>query len=41
MKIKTVKVSEKGQIAIPKDIRIDIDIEKGDELIIVQSGNKS
>ena len=35
-----VKVSEKGQIAIPKDIRVEIGIDKGDELVIIQSGNK-
>ena len=40
MKIKTVKVSEKGQIAIPKDIRITIGIDKGEELVVIQSGNK-
>jgi len=40
MKIKTVKVSEKGQIAIPRDIRISIGIGKGDELIIIQSGDR-
>ena len=40
MKMKMVKVSEKGQIAIPKDIRVEIGIDKGDELVIIQSGNK-
>ena len=38
--MKTVKVSGKGQISIPKDIRISIGIDKGDELVIVQSGDK-
>jgi AbrB family looped-hinge helix DNA binding protein len=37
---KTVKVSEKGQIAIPADIRKETGIRQGDELIIVQEGNK-
>ncbi len=32
---KTVKVSEKGQIAIPREIRNAMDLEKGDELIII------
>ena len=40
MQVKTVKVSEKGQIAIPLDIREAIGIKKGDELIIMQDGNK-
>ena len=40
MQVKTVKVSEKGQIAIPLDIREAIGIKKGDELIVVQDGNK-
>jgi len=38
--IKTVTVSEKGQIAIPFDIREAIGIHKGDELIIVESEGK-
>ena len=40
MQVKTVKVSEKGQIAIPLDIREAIGIKKGDELIVMQDGNK-
>lgn len=40
MKIKSVKVSDKGQISIPQDIREIIGIEKGDELIIFQEGDK-
>ena len=34
MAIKTVKVSDKGQIAIPQSIRENMGIEKGDELIL-------
>lgn len=40
MSIKTVKVSDKGQIAIPQDIRENVGIQKGDELILVQEGDK-
>lgn len=40
MKIKSVKISEKGQIAIPLDIREELGLKKGDELLIVQEGNK-
>ena len=38
--IKTIKVSEKGQIAIPHLIRETLGINKGDELVIIQIGNK-
>lgn len=40
MIVKTVKVSDKAQIAIPLDIREKIGIQKGDELILVQDGQK-
>ncbi len=40
MIIKTVKVSEKGQIAIPLEIREEAKISKGDELIIMQDGKR-
>jgi AbrB family looped-hinge helix DNA binding protein len=36
MIVKTVKVSDKGQIAIPQEIREEAGIKKGEELIIVQ-----
>ena len=36
MTVKTVKVSDKGQIAIPLDIRQLAGIEKGDELIVME-----
>ena len=32
--LKTVNVSEKGQIAIPKDVQELLDIKKGDRLIL-------
>jgi AbrB family looped-hinge helix DNA binding protein len=40
MTIKTVKVSEKGQIAIPTEIREKMEINKGDELILFQIDGK-
>jgi len=36
--IKTIKVSEKGQIALPKDVRESAGIEVGDSLLLVQKG---
>ena len=35
-----VKMSEKGQIAIPKCIREEAGLDKGDELIILLKGKK-
>ena len=40
MTITTVRVSEKGQIAIPQSIRNILGIEKGDDLVIIQSNGK-
>lgn len=40
MEIKTVRVSDKGQIAIPTSIREKIGIEKGDELVLFESKGK-
>ena len=40
MCIKTVKVSGKGQIAIPRQVQRDLDIKKGDEFILVTKDNK-
>jgi len=37
MEIKTVKVSEKGQIAIPTSMRDAIGINQGDELLLVEA----
>lgn len=39
MKVKTVKVSDKGQIAIPKEMRNILQIEKGDEVLLIAEGN--
>lgn len=36
MIIKTIKVSDKGQIAIPQEIRKEAGIKEGEELIIIQ-----
>lgn len=40
IKFKTIKVSKKGQIAIPSDIREDIGISEGDELLLVKKGKR-
>ena len=40
MIVKTVKVSDKGQIAIPQIVREQAGIRKGDELIIIQTDGK-
>ncbi|MBI2141069.1 AbrB/MazE/SpoVT family DNA-binding domain-containing protein [Candidatus Woesearchaeota archaeon] len=40
MKVKTVKMSEKGQIAIPLEIREAIGLKKGDELLLLQEGER-
>ena len=40
MKIKTIKVSAKGQIAIPLEMRKSAGLRKGDELVVIQKGNK-
>lgn len=38
--MKTIRVSEKGQIAIPIEMRERLGIKKGDELIIVRDKGK-
>jgi AbrB family looped-hinge helix DNA binding protein len=40
MAVKTVKVSDKGQIAIPQSIRERMGIQKGDELVLFQVDEK-
>ena len=40
MEIKTVRVSEKGQIAIPTSMRENIGIEQGDDLLLVEAEGK-
>jgi len=38
--LKTVNVSEKGQIAIPKEIRTLLGIKKGDRLVLAAKNKK-
>lgn len=40
MQIKTIKVSEKGQIAIPKEIRETLGIKEGEELLLFQRNDQ-
>lgn len=40
MEIKTIKMSEKGQIAIPRLIREKIGLDKGDELLLFEVDGK-
>ena len=40
MKIKTVKISDKGQIAIPNEIRKEAGMHKGDELILMHEDGR-
>lgn len=38
--IKTVKISDKGQISIPKAIREAMDLREGETLVMVSDGKK-
>ena len=38
--IKTVKISDKGQISIPKDIREELNLKEGETLILITDGEK-
>jgi AbrB family looped-hinge helix DNA binding protein len=38
--MKTVRVSDKGQIAIPQEMRERIGIKRGDSLVLIQVGDK-
>jgi AbrB family looped-hinge helix DNA binding protein len=38
--IKTVKISDKGQISIPKDIREALNLKEGETLIMITDGKK-
>lgn len=40
IELKTVKVSQKGQIVIPRDIQKELGISKGDKLLLVREGRK-
>jgi len=40
IKFKTVRISDKGQIAIPTEIQRDMKIGKGDELLLMKKGDR-
>ena len=40
MELKTIKLSEKGQISIPKEIRKDMRLKKGDKLVLMTRGQQ-
>jgi len=40
MLAKKVRVSDKGQVAIPVDVRREVGIRTGDDLILIQEGDK-
>jgi AbrB family looped-hinge helix DNA binding protein len=40
IKFKTIRISEKGQIAIPVEIQREMGIGKGDELLLIKKGEK-
>ena len=40
MHIRTIKVSQKGQVSIPTDIRKKMKIKKGDDLVMMVKGSK-
>lgn len=40
MEVKTVKISDKGQISIPKDIREEMKLKQGETLIMIAENNR-
>ena len=40
MELKTIKLSGKGQISIPKDIRKCMHLKKGDKLVLMTKGQQ-
>lgn len=40
IKFKTIKVSAKGQIALPSDIQKELDLKKGDNIILIKKGKR-
>ena len=40
MDLKTIKLSEKGQISIPKEIRKEMNLKKGDKLVMIAKDEK-
>lgn len=39
MKTKTVKLSNKGQIVIPKEMRDDLNLDQGDDILLIAEGD--
>lgn len=40
LKFKTIKVSAKGQIALPSDIQKEIGLKKGDSILLIKKGRR-
>ena len=40
LEIRTIRVSQKGQVSIPTDIRKTMKIKKGDKLVMIVKGHK-
>ncbi len=40
LQFKTIKVSQKGQIAIPADMQRKLGIKKGDEILLIRKGKR-
>ena len=40
IEFKTIKVSHKGQISIPSAMRKELEIRKGEELLLIRKGDK-
>ena len=40
MELKAIKISDKGQISIPKDIRKGMRLKKGDKLVLMTKGEQ-
>ena len=40
IKFRTIRISEKGQIAIPVEIQREMGLGKGDELLLIKKGEK-
>ena len=40
IKFKTIKVSAKGQITLPHDIQKELDLKKGDDIILIKKGKR-
>jgi len=40
IRFKSIRISEKGQVAIPVEIQREMGLEKGDELLLIKKGEK-